>query len=299
MEQKPPVRLGLLFGLVMILGLALLDIGLLTLVLTTPVTLLSAIRGLAVLLSLPMIGVTLYGLFGLNKAAYRVDRNAITIRWGKLVHVIPWGSIEEIRRGNGPGRVTRFRGIRWPGLWLGRGRIKGLGAVQFYSSAQLARQLVIQTPTTVYAISPENPDRFMDLVATQKEMGLSEPLEQVMAHPATKHQTWFLDRTGVYLAITGGVLNLLLYFYLAAYYSRLPHTLPLHFDLTGSPDRYGNSSHLFGLIVMGTAVWLFNGFLALVGIRWLREQVVAYLLLGGAAGLQILLWIALMSLAKV
>ncbi len=299
MEQNPPIRLGLLFGLGMILVLALLDIGLVTLVFTTPISLLSVIRALAVLLTLPVIGVTLYGLFGLNNASYLVDRNAIEIRWGRVVQVIPLGSIEGIRKGEGLGRVTRFRGIRWSGFWLGRGRITGLGAVQFYCSAPLARQLLIQTPSGSYAISPENPDRFMDLVATQKEMGPSEPVEQVMEQPAIGHRGLFSDRTGVTLAAAGGGLNLLLYFFLAAQYGRLPHTLPLHFDLTGAPDRFGNTSFLFGLIALGTVAWLLNGFLATAAFRWLREQMVAYLLLGGAVGLQILLWIAVIGLVRI
>jgi hypothetical protein len=110
MEHRPPSRLGLLFGLGMILVLILLDLGLASLILTSPVDLLSVVRALLVVLSLPVMGIVLFGLMGLRSASYRVDRNAIAIRWGQVEQVVPLPDVEEVLRGKELGRVTRVLG---------------------------------------------------------------------------------------------------------------------------------------------------------------------------------------------
>jgi hypothetical protein len=245
------------------------------------------------------VGLILYGLAGLSSASYTVDRNAIVISWGTAVQVIPVPNVDGIIQGMDLGRVTRFRGLRWPGCWIGRGRIEGVGAVQFYCTTRVERQLVIKTAAGAYAISPRNPDRFMDLFATQRAMGISEQVEQMSAEPRILQQGFLPDRVAGLLLATGGILNLALYFFLTMQWDRLPYTLPLHFDAAGVPDRIDTSSQLLTLVALGTAAWLVNGILGTVIYRWLGERMGGYLLWGAAAGLQILLWVAIAYLIKV
>jgi hypothetical protein len=292
MEHRPPSRLGLLFGIGIVLVLILLDIGLVSLMLTSPVDLLTVVRALLVILTLPVMGIVLFGLVGLRSASYRVDRNAIAIRWGQVEQVVPLPDVEGVLQGTDLGRVTRFRGIRWPGCWVGRGRIEGVGAVQFYCTSPLHRHLVIRTAAGSYAISPQAPDKFMDLLATQRAMGVLEPRE----HRLTQPQLGQLDRVGGMLLVLGGILNLFLYFLVGAQYGRLPHTLPLHFDLAGFADRVGASSQLFVMVGVGTAAWILDGVLGAVLYRRFGEPMAAYLLWGTAAVLQILIWIAIAGL---
>jgi hypothetical protein len=292
MEHRPPFRLGLLFGLGMILMLILLDLGLASLILTSPVDLLSVLRALLVVLTLPVMGIVLFGVMGLRSASYRVDRNAISIRWGQVEQVIPLPDVEEVLPGTDLGRVTRFRGIRWPGCWVGRGRVEGVGAVQFYCTSPLHRHLVIRTAVGSYAISPQSPTKFVDLLATQRAMGVLEPGE----HQLTQPQLGRLDRVGGALLLVGGVLNLFLYFLVGAQYGRLPHRLPLHFDPAGLPDRVGPSSQLFVMVGIGTAAWILDGALGVILYRRFGERMAGYLLWGAAAVLQILIWVAIAGL---
>ena len=296
MAHKPPSGLGTLFGVLVLLTLALLDCGLVVIVFTSPITLLTVLRALVVILSLPVMGMVVYGLSGLRGASYSIDRNAIVIRWGGTAQVIPLPNVEEILRGGDLGRISRFRGLRWPGYWTGRGRVGGVGSVRFYCTTSARRHLVIRTKSGTFAISPQDPDRFVDLFASQQEMGISEVVEQTLVQPGISHRGLLSDRSAGLLLGLGAILNLLLYAILAAQYGRLPHTLPLHFDAVGLPDRVGGPSQLFVLIALGTSAWLVNGVLGAAIHRWLGERMAAYLLWGAAAGLQVLLWVAITNL---
>jgi len=185
-EHKPPFKLGLLFGLGVILALALLDMGLVVLVFTAPITLLTVVRVLLVLLTLPVAGMALYGL-----------------------------------------------------------------------------------------------------------------TEQTLTRPQTLRGGFFSDRTARVTLALGGILNLALYLLVAANFNRLPHTLPLHFGPAGTPDRVGAPAELFTLVALGTAAWVVDGVLGYVIYRRLEERMAAYLLWGAAAGLQILLWVAIAGLVRV
>ncbi len=296
MEQRPLTRSGLLFGAGLALALAILAVGLAILAYNSPVTLLTVGRASLVLLTLPAIGVILVGVAELRSASYSVDRNAIVIHWGRVVQVIPLPEVEGILQGIGRGHVSRFRGLRWPGFWRGRGWISGLGSVHFYCTAAADRQLVILTAAGAYAISPADPDKFMDLYATQRGMGVTEVVEQRLEQPRVLHRGLLRDPAAGLLLGLGGALNLLVVAVLAARYGGLPHTLTLHVDQAGVADRVGGAEQLFLLLGVGTLVWLANGALgAVIYGRW-GERMAAYLLWGGAALVQILLWVALAGL---
>lgn len=294
--HKPPTRLGLIFGLCVVLALALLEIGLVVLILASPVTVLTVLRGLLVVLALPAMGVVLYGLAGLSSASYTVDRNAIIISWGSGVQTVPMSEVKAILRGADLSRVVRFRGLWWPGCWIGRGRIEGVGAVRFFCTMPIESLLVISTAAGSYAISPENADRFMDLYAAQREMGVAQTVEPALRQPRILHRGFFYDRWAHWLLVIGGILNCGLWVLVAVRFGGLPHTLPLHFDMDGVPDRMGAPAQLFTLALLGTVAWLVDGMLGYLVYRRARERMGAYLLWGTAAGLQILLWAAISGL---
>lgn len=292
MAHRPPRRLGSILGLGTALALVLLDGGLVALILTSPVNLLTVVRAIVALLTLLLMGVILFGVSGLRSASYRVDRNAITIRWGKVQQVIPLSDVEGVALGEELGMVTRFRGLRWPGFWVGRGWIDGVGAVQFYSGSSFDRQLVIRTPVASYAISPQAPDKFLDLLTTQRAMGALEARE----HRLTQPQWGQFDRVGAALVALGGVLNLGLFILVGIRYSALSHTLPLHYGLAGLPDRTGAPRQLFAFSGLGSAIWLLDAVLGGILYRRARERTAAYLLWGAAVAVQLLVGIGLVGL---
>jgi hypothetical protein len=297
MEHKPPTRLGLIFGLGVILALVLLDIGLVVLALMAPITPLTVIRALLIVLNVVMMGLVLYSLLALNSATYRVDRSVISIEWGPIVRVIPLSQVEGILQGMDLGAVTRFRGLHWPGFWTGRGRMENVGTVEFFSTGPLERQLVIKTATGGYAISPQNPDRFVDRLASQLGAGVTEEDEPLGGRPVDRHWGLLSDRLAHWLIAAGGLLNLGILVLLTARLGSLPYRVPFRFGSAGEVLLVGSPRQLLVVAGIGTALWAVNGALGAALYQRSGERMAAYLLWGGALVLQVLLAAALWSLA--
>ncbi|MBN1317949.1 MAG: DUF1648 domain-containing protein [Anaerolineales bacterium] len=296
MEQKPPARLGLTFGLGIILILALLDIGFIVLTLTTPITPLLIVRMLLVMANLAVSGITLYGLISLNGARYSMDRNRLVIHWGATTEIIPLLDVEQILSGSEAGAVLDFRGLRWPGFWAGKGTLDGIGKTRFYCATPIEQQLIIVTKNTVYAISPENPEKFLHHFSAQQNMQPSTEFQQTTLQPTLPTSGLISDPVAHRLLAIGAGLCLALFSYVTAVYGRLPRIIPLHFGLVGIPDRFGIPLNLLSLAGLGALAWMINGALGvIIYLRW-KEKIAAYLLWGASTGLQILLWVAISGL---
>lgn len=102
------------------------------------------------------------------------------------------------------------------------------------------------------------------------------------------------------LGMIGAALLLLigLAVWLANQYPIMPDILPLHFDSQGLPDRIAERSEIIVLPVIGLLVNLWN--IAAGLLLRLRFGLVfaSYLLWGGAALIQLLLWIGAWNLIR-
>jgi hypothetical protein len=288
---------GLLFGLGVILALVLLDIGLVVLALMAPITPLTVIRALLIVLNVVVMGLVLYSLLALNSATYRLEPSAISIQWGPIVRVIPLSQVEGILQGMDLGAVTRFRGLHWPGFWAGRGRMENVGAVEFFSTGPLERQLVIKTSAGGYAISPQNPDRFVDRLVSQLGARVVEASELQPGGPVVHQRGLLSDGLAHWLIAAGGLLNLAILVLLAARLGSLPYRVPFRFGPTGEVLLVGSPRQLLVVAGVGTALWAINGALGTALYQRFGERMAAYLLWGGAVTVQVLLAGALWSLA--
>jgi hypothetical protein len=86
------------------------------------------------------------------------------------------------------------------------------------------------------------------------------------------------------------VVNLALFGYLAIRFDVLPDNLPLHFDVTGLPDRIEAKSGIFGLAIIGLIVFLVNTVLEVLTHR--HQRAASLLLAVSALLIQILIWFA-------
>jgi len=90
------------------------------------------------------------------------------------------------------------------------------------------------------------------------------------------------------------VVNLVLFGYLAIRFEALPDNLPLHFDVSGLPDRIDAKSGIFGLPIIGLVVFVLN---TVVGTLIHGNQRAATLLLAVSALLvQVMMWIAAINI---
>jgi len=290
-------QIGLRVGVALIAAVLLVDGGLIAWAATNPVTLWTFLVGLAVLASLAVIGLLVYWLSGLVRSGYTLDRNALTITWGANEQVIPTPQIERVVLGEELEGRVRFRGVRWPGYWVGYGQVEGLGPTLFYATAPPRRQVFIATPGLAYGISPEDREEFLRTLHTRLQMGPTQAVEPTSHGPAFLRWGFWRDRLGLGLLLGAWVVVVALFGFLCARFPTLPRLLPLHFDATGDPDRLGPQGEIFFLPLIGLVVLLING--GLGGLLYRRERLAAYLFWGGAAGVQVLLWAAVLGILTV
>ncbi|MCX8067227.1 MAG: PH domain-containing protein [Anaerolineae bacterium] len=285
---------GLRVGLALIAALVLIDAGLVAWAITAPVTFATFVAGLLVLLSVAAMGWIAYRLTGLIRSAYVLDRNALVIVWGETEQVIPTPQIERVLLGEEIQGRVRFRGIRWPGYWVGYGEIEGIGPVLFYATAPLQEQILIQTPGLAYGISPEDRDGFLRTLHNRLQMGPTQLVEQTSHGPAFARWEIWQDRLALGLLTAGFVVLIALVGFLCAQFPELPPLLPLHFDAQGIPDRLGARGEIFYIPLIGFIVFFANGVLG--GALYTRERLAAYLLWGAGVLVQVLFWGAVLGI---
>src|SRR5512136_1337878 len=96
MEWKTERQLGIRVTIGIIAWLVIFDLLLIWIAVQLPITLLTFVIGLVVLVSLPVFAVLAYYLLGLRGSGYALDRNALTITWGVTQHTIPMATIERL-----------------------------------------------------------------------------------------------------------------------------------------------------------------------------------------------------------
>lgn len=90
------------------------------------------------------------------------------------------------------------------------------------------------------------------------------------------------------------LVDLALFGYLAIRFDVLPDNLPLHFDVTGLPDRIEAKTSIFGLPIIGLIVFVINVGLGVITHR--RQRAAALLLAVSALLIQILMWFAAINI---
>jgi len=296
MEWKPRRIRGVLTGMGLVAGIVILDTLLVMWIAHKPVDLLTFVLGLIVALSLPVLVLMVYWLYSLAGMRYTLDRNGLVITCGATKQIVPMDSIRQVMPGAGLVLEGRMHGVRWPGYWLGHGRLTRLGLTLFYATAPLNEQLLVVTPTLTYAISPADAEAFTQAFETRRQLG---PLKRwSQESQQARFASWLIwsDRVGHVFLGLGLLLNAGLFAYLCWRFPGLPSIVPLHFDAAGAVDRSGARNSLFILPLIGLLIWGGNSALGLL-LR-ARERVAAYLLWSGTLLVQILLIVAMLALLR-
>lgn len=281
---------GLRVGVGLVVAIIMVDVGLIWLAATRAFGMGTFIIGLAVLFSLGLLGLIGYWLYGLARSAYSLDRNALVIHWGPTEQIIPTRQIERVLTGDEvEGRIQFYGGI-WPGHCVGYGEVPGAGSTLFYATVPPWHQIYVVTPGLTYGISPADSEGFLESLHRRLQMGPTQIVEQSSRRPGFLN--WAIWRDGLGLALlAGGFLAILALTGLLSFrFPALSRLVPLHFDAAGNPDRLGPRGQIFIIPLIGMLTLLLNG--ALGGLMYRRERVASYLLWGGAAFIQVLVWTA-------
>ncbi len=299
LDSHPPRSPGVFIGILLVLALIALDLVALFLLLARPISLLSFFLGLVVFGSLPLIVAGGYLAQVLRQARYHVDDDALIIAWGVWRRQVPLSTIRALFLGREAGQRRRFRGIRWPGLYLGRAELESGGQVlplRVFAARGPAQQVILVTDQGAYAISPADPESFQACIKGLRavEGPVAAPVAE--AGNRTPLSRLWADRLARWLLLVPLPLNLALFAYLAAIFARLPATVPLRFDATGAVSQTGSPLNLFLLPALALFGWLGNIWLGLYFYPVRGERNVAMLLWSSSLGLQLAAWLGLLSL---
>ena len=297
MYFKPYPDDGRWQGLAVMLALAGLDIVLIAQLLRRPVDGLSFVLALAVLGSLIVLGYIGFRTFGTWTMEYWVDRNAVTLVWGPTRQVVPLPRIQRVQVGSSANSRRPSWLWHWPCPERQRCIVEGLGVVNAYATRPMAEQVILVTDQESYSLSPADADGFLQALQQRHALGAGRLVPQALIRPPLWTWPLWRDRSALFLMVAGLFGMLVMFAVLCFRYPALSSDLPLHFDVTGMPDRIAPKSGLFGLPLIGLVTWVFN---TGAGV-WLYRHVqrgAAYLLWGGALAVQAIVGLALFNLMR-
>jgi len=295
LEWKPKRLLGSGIGIGAMLAIFLLDGLLLHILKSQPLTFISFLLGLLIALSLPLLVILGYLLYGLFSLRYLMGRDSLVISWARRQEIIPLAAIESIVSAENVEEQIRIRGLSWPGYCIARGHGDKLGEVLFYSTDRPGEQLLVTTPSISYMISPSNPTGLLSALRARQGLGPAQGLQQARKDRGLVALSIWHDWKALGLAASGAVANAGLFAYMTARYPYLPELVPL-LSQAGQVKLIGTKEELLQLPIVGLIVFLTNTILGFALHR--SERLVTYFLTATALLVQILFWSAAVSIIR-
>jgi hypothetical protein len=245
-------------------------------------------------LSLPLLVHVLYRTWAAFTLEYWVDRNAVTVRWANVRHVIPIHAIRQLIDG-GIGEVSRPRWLHWPLPWVRRGQAAGLPNLLLCATRPLEECLLIDTGDVIFAVSPQWRGRFIEQLQESYQIGPALALGDKDLHAALIRPWFGYNRLALTLLGLGLIGVLALFGQLMVEFPTLPSPLTFRYNNEGVPEVVRDKTALFVLPAIGLITWLANGLWG--GWLLVRKQPLgAYMLWGGAIVVQLFSLLALNSL---
>ena len=229
-----------------------------------------------------------YGYFALR---YRLEREALVIRWlGREEH-IPFGKVDGIFAGPRLGQTIRVRGLNWPGYHVGIGRTRAMGTVRYYTTtSDLDDIALIVTPVATYALSPADAAGFRRELIRKVQESEAEPPIGEQEVPTGRRPSLLRDPSLPLLLAASLALVGISLAYVWVKWDGLPDTIPLHFAADGAPDLVGPREDIFKVPAIGAAILIANLGLGLA--VYARERAAARLLWAASVVVQLLMLVA-------
>jgi hypothetical protein len=235
---------------------------------------------IAILVSILIIPLLSYRLSSLNNAAYRMERDSLRLQWGLRVEVIPTNTILWVQKASDLTEPVRYPRMRWPGSVLGARRLGGQTPIEFMAST--SRDLIlVATYERVFAISPSDPQAFLNSYQRLTELGSLIPPEARSVRPTTYFAGVWRTPAVRTLLLSSIFLSagLILWTSLAA---PTRSAISLGFTATGEPREPIPGTRLMLLPLLNTMIWVFNFFVGLLLSRNEERRPLAYLLWGNS-----------------
>lgn len=164
---------------------------------------------LPLLFAFILVPLLAYRLYSLAGAYYHLERDGMRLRWGLRIEDIPTQAVIGISSDSALERKLPLPWFRWPGSVLGQRTTAEGRRVEFMAS-RTNRLVVLATEDAIYAISPAQPEKFLDTFQSFMELGSLSPLPPRSIHPAFLLLRVWQRRPARFLILTGLALNLAL-----------------------------------------------------------------------------------------
>lgn len=246
-----------------------------------PISPLSLVWIVLLLLALPLALWMLYRLYGLLTASYRVDRDGLYIRWGISFEQVPLDLITEV----GPlreGEPHRPRpGLWWPGCMVGSAETGSGDKLDYFATS--ARVLAIRTSTgRIIVISPADSDAFQGAILSATRMGSLESIPERSQRADFLITRLWSDGLARGLILTGLLIPLLLLGTLVILAPSLPELVPFGFNRQGEPTSLAPPGRLLLLPMIASLIWIADLILGAWFFGEDADRPVAYALWGTA-----------------
>lgn len=117
-------------------------------------------RTLKIMLYIPtflFLAAYIYFVFGAFNLGYRIDDDALLIKWGFMKKRFKWDEFDEIISVQGQANFFPYLGVSWWGYMVGMYSAKGLGTVRMFATHAHEGFIWLKTTQGVFGITPADP----------------------------------------------------------------------------------------------------------------------------------------------
>ena len=275
-EFRPPLRRAVIFhtlAILILVAITLLGFWQASLAAVGPVFLFYLIVAIAAIGLLPIF---IYRFYALRHASYVLERDGLHLWWGLRGEDIPMDKVLWIRPASSLGYRLPRPFLYWPGCVLGERRLRDSGIVE-YMASQTKDLILVGAPGRIYAISPLNPNEFLQTFQRLTELGSLSPIQANSIYSSFLLARFWNDLPARYMFVTGLALSLILLVWSSL---SVPgrDEVALRLTSSGAAIAYAPSVQLLLLPVLNA---LFLGVDLLGGLffyRKIESQILAYVL---------------------
>jgi len=215
-----------------------------------------------------------YRAYALLRASYQLSPEGIRLNWGLRNEEIPIEKILWLSSETQLERPLPLPWLRWPGGVIGMRRLRG-GEVE-YMAAHSHPLIIIATPGKMYAISPENPEAFLQTFQRQAETGALTPISSRSIYPNFLVGNVWASRPARTIIFAGLLLSMALLLWITLTAPTTPGI-----PNPNVPGPFAQTQLLL-LTIVNTLFFLINFLLGLLFFRHPQSQPLAYLLWGAS-----------------
>ncbi len=211
-------------------------------------------------------------IYGYYKMAYIVSGDLLILKWGAFKTEIPFNTVMSIGRPSSSALDgIRTGGVGIPDHLYGAFRLLIEGSykpIKLVATKLANLVIIVTTDGRYYGITPAMPDEFIAVMKRKTSAAAEKKFDstQRLAQPESTTRKYQLLTTTLFIAvfIEAGV-NIA---YFLVVFPRLPDIVPLHYDLAGVANRFGDKGELVWSSLLPLGIMIGLAILLYAATRW-------------------------------